>query len=231
MQFFNVLKINRWQAFFVHLAVSAVVFVALLAVIMCVWYPGVFIHAGGIDGIKIVAGVDFVLGPLLTLIVFNPLKKSLKSDLIIVASIQFCCLSAGVWFVYHERPVVQIFSDSRVHVLSSADFAQFQLDISELKSYEGSYPKKIYLDLPDSMSQIAQIKITTELAELRPISYRMDLYRSLNSDAAHALKWRLDKLVFNSELECWQVEIDSSHFNGYGCLALEHGLISLKKEK
>ena len=71
---------NRWQAFSIHLCISSVIFVTLLFIIVAFWYPGVFIYLGGWLGIKIVAAVDMVLGPLLTLIIFNPAKKKLKID-------------------------------------------------------------------------------------------------------------------------------------------------------
>lgn len=220
-------KLNRWYAFGLHLALSAIIFIILLGVIVFWWYPGAFIDIGGKEGILLVAGVDIVLGPLLTLIVFNPLKKALKIDLAVVAFVQFTCLAAGVWFVHDERPIAQVLVDDYMQVLSRADFRQFNLDVATLEKIEGTYPKKIYLDLPDNADQIAAIKFTTEFSDLRPIAYRTDLYRSLTTTASHTLAWRLSQLSFNKEKGCWNILVNSSHFKGEGCIRLDDGLVLL----
>ncbi|KAB0769044.1 hypothetical protein F7O87_33620, partial [Pseudomonas aeruginosa] len=63
---------SRWRAFFIHLLISLAIFIVLLAIICLWWYPGaLFEIAGGWQGVRIVAAVDMVLGPLLTLVVYD----------------------------------------------------------------------------------------------------------------------------------------------------------------
>ena len=45
----------------------------------------------------LVVGIDVVLGPLLTLIVFHPKKKSLIWDLAVIVAVQLGALGYGVW--------------------------------------------------------------------------------------------------------------------------------------
>ena len=103
-------KINRYQACLTHFGISLILFLFLLSIIIFVWYPGDLIHAGGWQGIKIVAGVDLVLGPLLTLVIYNPMKKSLPFDLFVIAMIQISALGYGVWNVYNEKPEALVLS-------------------------------------------------------------------------------------------------------------------------
>ena len=87
---------NRWKAFGIHLAISLVVFLALLGIIILLWYPGIlFSIDGGWEGLKIVMGVDVVLGPLLTLVVFKVGKPGLKFDLTCIAVAQIACMVTG----------------------------------------------------------------------------------------------------------------------------------------
>ncbi|XFB08520.1 hypothetical protein AAGT13_06380, partial [Azotobacter salinestris] len=88
---------------------------ALLVSIALFWlFPGgLFQAAGGREGLKIVVAVDLVLGPCLTLIVFNLRKprSELVRDLSLIALVQVLALGAGVWQVLKVRPlaVVQVF--------------------------------------------------------------------------------------------------------------------------
>ena len=50
------------QAFLLHFAVSLIVFVALVAIMRLIWYPGdLFFMDGGWQGLKILAPIDLVL--------------------------------------------------------------------------------------------------------------------------------------------------------------------------
>ena len=75
---------GRIKAFLIHLGISLVILFVLLYLLVFVWYPPpLFAADGGMQGLKIILGVDLVLGPLLTLMVYNPAKgwKRLKFDL------------------------------------------------------------------------------------------------------------------------------------------------------
>lgn len=98
---------NRYQAFAAHFGISLVIFLVLVLLVFTVWYPGLLMQADNSweQALMMIAGVDLVLGPLLTLIVFNPKKKSLKMDLSIIALCQLAALVAGLYTVNSSRPV------------------------------------------------------------------------------------------------------------------------------
>jgi hypothetical protein len=75
-------SLNRWQAAAFHLALSVLIAAAVLTALLFVWYPQPYFRlAGGAGLMMILIGVDVVLGPAMTLVVFNPAKKSLRIDL------------------------------------------------------------------------------------------------------------------------------------------------------
>ncbi|MEE8057119.1 MAG: hypothetical protein V3T17_04700 [Pseudomonadales bacterium] len=224
--------LNRWQAFMIHLGISAAIFIVLLAIIVVIWYPGVFIHLGGWQGIQIVAVVDLVLGPLLTLIVFNPVKKSLPMDLSIIAAIQIACLGYGVWVVEQQRPFAQILLDDTLFVIPKADYIEREIDLDILANIPGPSPKLIMLDLPNDHTMIA-VKLVKDLFSGNPLQYHTDLYLPIttaNENSLHQekLAWRLARLSHNKDKNCYWLPVDSAHYSDAVCFTPDKGPIAMR---
>lgn len=96
---------NRWQAAGLHLAISAAVGAAVMAVLAFVWYPPPLFMAGGAFRLSMtIIGVDVVLGPLLTLVVYRLGKRSLRFDLACIVALQLSALAYGVNIAAQSRP-------------------------------------------------------------------------------------------------------------------------------
>ena len=242
---------SRWSAFGLHFAISVIILIALLAVIFFVWFPYDLIYAGGITGLKIVMGVDLVLGPLLTLVVFAPGKKSLKFDLSMIALLQAGCLFAGMWLVFNERPLVQVLADDGVHLLAASDFSYYQLDLPELP---GRSPKNVMLDLPEDRGALGSIKLTSEMMDEKPFVFRTDLYLPVTQVSRERFQQRIEfiqepfvqepsvqdpavqnppvdqefkALPVNEKEPCFWVPLHSKHYYGYACTNHTNGIIKL----
>ncbi len=97
---------SRIRAFFIHLSMSTAVGAALFALFWFMWYPApLFKATGGHHVFLMLLAIDVVLGPLLTLIVFQTGKKSLKIDLLVIGLLQVAALSYGAYFLTIGRPV------------------------------------------------------------------------------------------------------------------------------
>ncbi|WP_020183959.1 TfpX/TfpZ family type IV pilin accessory protein [Methylotenera sp. 1P/1] len=113
----------RVKAAFIHLLLSACVVGLVLVLMLFVWYPhGFFKLLGGGDLLYIIAGVDVCLGPLLTLAVFNPAKKSLKLDLAIIGLLQISALLYGAHVMFQSRPVFSVLEENLFKVTLASDF-------------------------------------------------------------------------------------------------------------
>jgi hypothetical protein len=78
--------VSRYKAAAIHLGLSALVAVVLVALMLTLWYPSPYFAAmGGGKLLFLIVSIDIVVGPIITLIIFNPKKKSLKMDLFVVA--------------------------------------------------------------------------------------------------------------------------------------------------
>lgn len=96
---------SRFRASGFHFLISFIVGLVLLFLCWFMWYPAPMLMAiGGHEIFLLVVGIDVVLGPLLTLIVFKSGKKSLKFDLAVIALLQICAMGYGVSTLLEARP-------------------------------------------------------------------------------------------------------------------------------
>jgi len=120
---------NRYLAAAIHFAISVAVGTALLALMWFVWYPSPLFKAVGGDVLfMVLLSVDVTIGPLLTLVVFNPLKKSLKFDLAVIALLQVGALCFGVWTLFAGRPVYVAALGIRFDVIQASQVVDSDLE-------------------------------------------------------------------------------------------------------
>jgi hypothetical protein len=82
------------------------------------WYPRPYFEAmGGAMLLRLIIGVDVVVGPVITLLIFDPRKKSLKFDLAVIAALQVAALAYGSWVMFEARPVFNVFVDDRFYTV------------------------------------------------------------------------------------------------------------------
>ena len=119
---------TRTKATLIHLGISLLVFFVIAWLLVEVWYPSFFYAIdGGWEGMRIIIGVDLVLGPLLTLIVFKPGKPGLKFDMTLICLFQSVCLAAGVWIVHHERPLYFVYYETHFYSVNAGTFEDYGL--------------------------------------------------------------------------------------------------------
>ncbi|MEM6986629.1 MAG: hypothetical protein AAF499_08825 [Pseudomonadota bacterium] len=113
---------SRFAVVGTHFLISAIVLGGLLLVMLLWWYPnGLFQVAGGWQGIRILAPIDLVLGPLLTLMFYRPFKKGVVRDLAVIACVQVAALGYGLKAVYEQRPVVLVFAEGEFIAVTPPD--------------------------------------------------------------------------------------------------------------
>jgi hypothetical protein len=111
---------RRARAAGIHLLISCLVAALAAALVFGVWYPGIHrVLAGGRELFLLVVTVDVILGPLLTLAVFDVRKpmRELRRDLIVIVLVQLAALAYGLYTVYVARPVAVVFEVDRFRVV------------------------------------------------------------------------------------------------------------------
>lgn len=117
----------------VHLAISLVVALLAAWLVFGWWYPAPFDRlSGGRKLFTLLVSVDVVLGPLITLIVFNRAKSlwHLVGDFTVIAFLQLAALGYGMWSVFEARPVYLAFEIDRIRVVHAVDVSHELLPLS-----------------------------------------------------------------------------------------------------
>ncbi len=118
---------SRARAASLHLGISLLVAASAAWLVFAVWYPYPYREiSGGRELFTLVVSVDVILGPLMTLIIFNRSKPrvELVRDLAVVAMIQLAGLGYGLWSVYVARPVRLVFELDRFRAVHAVDVPQ-----------------------------------------------------------------------------------------------------------
>jgi hypothetical protein len=215
---------SRWYAFATHFALSLLIFLVLLLIIALLWYPGaLFSAAGGWQGIKIIIGVDLVIGPLLTLIIYNVAKprKLLYMDLLVIALIQLSCLAAGIFIVFDERPVAVTYVHDKFYVLKKSDFIGAGIDTESLGLHLMT-PKIFYVDLSELAGSKKGEETIAALHEMvgKHLIFRTDLYRPIPEDQSKLdLVFRYNQQPHHPDhrQSCISVEFLSAYHAGVVC--------------
>ena len=157
-------SLNRWRASALHLAISAALGAAVVTLMLVLWYPQPYFAAmGGDTLILLLIGVDVVIGPLITLIVFNPKKKSLRFDLAVIAILQLSALVYGCQVMFEARPVYTVFVVDRFEAISANAVDADSLTkaaATEFRTLPLTGPKIIAARQPDDPKQQSDVVIS-----------------------------------------------------------------------
>jgi hypothetical protein len=134
---------EKLRAFGIHFVATLAVALISAALIFLVWYPEPFgSMAGGFRLFLLVAGCDLVLGPLLSLIVYDSRKTrlALSVDYAFIAIVQTAAFAFGVYSVSQARPAYIAFVLDRLEVVAAGEIAA--KDLAEAKGAKyGTVPK------------------------------------------------------------------------------------------
>lgn len=179
---------SKLRAFLVHLGLSAAIVGAVCATIFLVWYPHPYFAAKGAwDVLRVLVGVDLVLGPTLTLLLFKPQKPGLLFDLSVIASIQLSALLYGTTVIYQERPYFAVFAVDRFQVLARRDVDASQIGADELSDKPLAGPILAVAVLPEDPKEF-QALLEEVLFENKPdIERRPEYWHPYSSRSADVL--------------------------------------------
>ncbi|MEQ1635204.1 MAG: hypothetical protein ABL903_00840 [Methylococcales bacterium] len=192
-------NITRSKAGLIHFCLSLAVFSIIFFILITLWYPEPYFTAsGGWQGLKIVAGIDVVLGPLLTLIIFNPSKsqRELSIDLSIIACFQTAALIWGIFTVYQQRPVAVVFWDDSFLTVAATDLNRFNYPLENLEQFSLAKPPLIYTEKPTATESLKKLLSKIRQSEIAP-HHQTDLYKPLSEHFAEisAQQLKIDKVL------------------------------------
>ena len=162
---------NRYSACGLHFLVSLSVFSLLVGILLQFWFPNPYFSAsGGWQGLRLIAAVDLVLGPLITLVIFNPNKSryELSLDIGVVVLLQIGALIWGIKAVYEQRPVAVVFLDTSFYTVPAAAINAQGLDIGVLDTFGEEQPVFVFARKPGSVAEQERFQQAMEIERIPP---------------------------------------------------------------
>src|ERR1700733_13207531 len=124
----------RFKAFGWHVFGSTTLFVLALSLLYFGWYqwPGWYL-TGALKIVVLMAGIDIVLGPLLTLIIANPNKprSELARDIAIIVGVQLFAAGYGITTLWNGRPLYYTYSERFLEMVQAGDLSEEQITLGQ----------------------------------------------------------------------------------------------------
>lgn len=152
---------NRFQAFALHVLISVCLVAFCYVLIFFVWYPGLIAYASNVSSIfLLLLLVDVVIGPIITLIIFNPQKKELKRDLRIIGLLQMLALLYGLHTMFVVRPVYIVFNAGQFDLTYANQISEKNMALvnnDDFRTLPLLAPKLVSVDLPNDPKLLTSI--------------------------------------------------------------------------
>lgn len=194
---------SKFKAAGIHLGISSIIFLVLAYFIIFRWYPWPYFTAdGGWQGIRIIALIDLVLGPFLTLIIFNPAKslREIRFDLGAIGLLQVSALIWGIYTVHNERTAAIVHWDGEFYAVSAKVYKEQGTPLDSLVQFSDAHPPLIYAHRSTDVATLTEVlRLITE--EKQAPFEQLHIYRPFKASRdvifAHALD--IDAIVSVNE--------------------------------
>ena len=182
---------DRLGASGIHLGISLCVAVFAAALVFGLWYPYPYGEiSGGRELFFLVVAVDVIMGPLITLAIFNRAKprRELLIDFTVVGLLQLAALGYGLWTVFAARPVHLVFEYSRMTVVHAIDVDADLLAKAPTSLQKLPVTGPTVIALRPFKNRAEQFDATMAAFEGFPLAARSDLWQAYEPVRADVLK-------------------------------------------
>lgn len=202
---------DRFRAAGIHFALSLAIAAAAGLLVFGVWFPYPYREiSGGRELFTLVVSVDVVLGPLITLAIFNRQKPwaELRRDLSIIVAIQLAALAYGLWAVSQARPVQLVFEIDRFRVVHAVEVPLDMLHLApaDVDPFPLAGPRLLSVRAFQSEAE----RVAATLAAVRgvPIGSRPDFWQSFEAGRGDVLRASRPIAVLKSRFPASTAAID-----------------------
>ncbi len=183
---------NKIKAFTIHLIISIVVTSIIAGVMIYFWYPLDYLDITSFKDIAtLIIFIDLVIGPILTFVVFNPNKKSLKFDLSIIAMIQVSALAYGTFILYQGHPVYLTYAKGSFTLINAQLARPQDAKYEEYRVSKLSSSNLAYAELPNDATQRNEL-LNISFKGGADLEERVDLYKPYHEHIDEIISNTLD---------------------------------------
>lgn len=229
--------IPKLKATAIHLGLSLLVFLVILYFILFEWYPEPFFTAqGGWQGIQLMAFVDLVLGPCLTLIVYDHLKsrRAIQLDMSLIVLVQVGALIWGGNQVYSQRPIALVFWADAFYTVTEDDYLSQGIKSPDFSQYSPYVPPLIYSRALETEAEMERFKELTSRSI--PIYAHVTLYEKIEDNLSNVFLNEVDIKNVMSKNATMKLEVEKiidGDITDYRYVALKakyHNMILIMEE-
>jgi len=149
---------SRTQLFQIRLAATIAAMLVVYNMLRFLWFPDGYFALSGIGRLWLVLlGVNVVVGPVLSALVYRPGKRGLKFDLLVLAAIEMAVLAWALLEFDARRPAIAVFAVDRFEVLPKAETDAMSLDSEFRASLRGVGPELKYAALPTNPEVLSRL--------------------------------------------------------------------------
>ena len=172
---------GRLKAAGIHFCISLTLAVLAALLVFFVWYPYPYREiSGGRALFMLVVAVDVIMGPLMTLAVFNPGKtrRELGLDLSVIGVLQLAALAYGLWTVAVARPVHLAYEIDRFRVVHAIDVPAELLPKAPAELQRLPLTGPTLLSVREFKNAAESLEATMAAVSGAPLGARPDLWQS-----------------------------------------------------
>jgi len=192
---------QKLKASAIHLIISAFLLTLILLYTFLIWYPSPYAEISGIQKIiAVLIGVDLVLGPLLTFIVYKKNKPRLKLDLTLIATVQISALIYGVHSIYQGHPAFVVFAIDRFELIAAKDINPSQARHQEFRISKLWLPKLAFVVPPSDRKEHNRLLFEVLFQGKPGMQWRPQYYEPMDNHLQEIIEknWS-PNAIFNSE--------------------------------
>jgi hypothetical protein len=145
---------EKFVATGIHFLVTLTLAASAAALVFLVWFPHPLeTMIGGTELFMLVIGCDLVLGPLISLVIYDSRKRRrlLLLDYALVGVIQIAALVYGIFILEGTRPVYVAFSHDRLEIVTAREITDAELAAARDDRYRSlslTGPRYVAIDVP-----------------------------------------------------------------------------------
>ena len=140
------MKTAKFKFVTAHLIISICVAAVAACIVFFCWYPFPLNKAVGVTHIFLMMlGIDIVLGPFFTWLVYKEGKKSLKFDLTVIIAIQISALLYGVYSIEQGRPAWLAYNVDRFELVRKNEIVDQNINQAKPQFQQVSWFKPQYV--------------------------------------------------------------------------------------
>lgn len=182
---------DRLQASAVHFSLSVLVAALSALLVFGLWYPYPYREiSGGRELFLLVVTVDVIMGPLITLAIFDRRKpwKELRRDLCIVVALQLSALGYGLWTVAMARPVHMVFEIDRFRIVHAIDVPDELLPATPQGITARPYTGPSLLGMRPFKDGREQMEMTMAALQGVQLGFRPDLWQHYDASRQDVMR-------------------------------------------